>query len=54
MLANDIRNPDVGATAKSGLWIIGLLIGVDLIITGWTLVMLALAARSFFLGNGVK
>lgn len=30
----------------SGLWIIGLFIGIDLIITGWSEVMLALAARS--------
>lgn len=29
----------------SGLWIIGLFIGIDLIITGWTQVMLALALR---------
>ena len=38
----------------SGLWIIELLIGVDLIITGWTHVMLALAARKLFSGNGVN
>lgn len=29
----------------SGLWIIGLFIGIDLIVTGWTRVMLALTAR---------
>lgn len=30
----------------SGLWIIGLFIGIDLIVTGWSEVMLSLAARS--------
>lgn len=30
----------------SGLWIIGLFIGIDLIVVGWSEVMLALAARS--------
>jgi uncharacterized membrane protein HdeD (DUF308 family) len=29
----------------SGLWIIGMFIGIDLIITGWTQIMLALAVR---------
>ena len=29
----------------SGLWIIGLFIGIDLVITGWTQVMLAVTAR---------
>lgn len=29
----------------SGLWIIGLFIGIDLIVTGWTRVMLALTVR---------
>ncbi len=30
----------------SGLWIIGLFIGIDLIVVGWSEVMLAVAARS--------
>ena len=30
----------------SGLWIIGLFIGIDLIVAGWSEVMLAVAARS--------
>jgi uncharacterized membrane protein HdeD (DUF308 family) len=30
----------------SGLWVIGLLVGIQLLFTGWSLVMLALAARS--------
>jgi uncharacterized membrane protein HdeD (DUF308 family) len=29
----------------SGLWVIGLFVGIDLIFTGWTWVMLALAVR---------
>jgi uncharacterized membrane protein HdeD (DUF308 family) len=29
----------------SGLWVIGLLVGIQLLFTGWSLVMLALAAR---------
>jgi uncharacterized membrane protein HdeD (DUF308 family) len=31
----------------SGLWVIGLLVGVQLLFTGWALVMLALAARAW-------
>lgn len=31
----------------SGLWVIGLLVGVHLVFTGWALVMLALAARGW-------
>jgi len=30
----------------SGLWVIGLFIGVDLLLNGWSLIMLGLAARS--------
>jgi uncharacterized membrane protein HdeD (DUF308 family) len=30
----------------SGLWVIGLLVGVQLLFSGWSLVMLALAARA--------
>jgi uncharacterized membrane protein HdeD (DUF308 family) len=30
----------------SGLWVIGLLVGIQLVFTGWSLVMLALAARA--------
>jgi uncharacterized membrane protein HdeD (DUF308 family) len=30
---------------ESGLWVIGLFIGIDLIFNGWTWVMIALAAR---------
>jgi hypothetical protein len=29
----------------SGLWVIGLLVGIQLLFTGWALVMLALAAK---------
>jgi uncharacterized membrane protein HdeD (DUF308 family) len=29
----------------SGLWVIGLLVGIQLLFTGWALIMLALAAR---------
>jgi uncharacterized membrane protein HdeD (DUF308 family) len=29
----------------SGLWVIGLLVGIQLLFTGWSLVMLALVAR---------
>jgi uncharacterized membrane protein HdeD (DUF308 family) len=29
----------------SGLWVIGLFVGIDLIFNGWSLVMLALAAK---------
>jgi uncharacterized membrane protein HdeD (DUF308 family) len=31
----------------SGLWVIGLLVGVQLVFTGWALVMLAMAARGY-------
>jgi uncharacterized membrane protein HdeD (DUF308 family) len=31
----------------SGLWVIGLLVGIQLLFTGWSLVMLALAARAW-------
>jgi uncharacterized membrane protein HdeD (DUF308 family) len=34
-----------GAWPLSGLWVIGLFIGIDFIVDGWTEVMLALAAR---------
>jgi uncharacterized membrane protein HdeD (DUF308 family) len=30
----------------SGLWVIGLLVGIQLLFTGWALVMLAIAARA--------
>jgi uncharacterized membrane protein HdeD (DUF308 family) len=30
----------------SGLWVIGLLVGIQLLFTGWSLVMLSLAARA--------
>jgi uncharacterized membrane protein HdeD (DUF308 family) len=30
----------------SGLWVIGLLVGIQLLFTGWALVMLAMAARA--------
>jgi uncharacterized membrane protein HdeD (DUF308 family) len=33
---------------EAALWVIGLFIGVDLIIHGWWLVMLALSVRSLF------
>jgi uncharacterized membrane protein HdeD (DUF308 family) len=31
---------------RSGLWVIGLFIGIDMIFDGWTEIMLALSARS--------
>lgn len=31
---------------QSGLWVIGLFIGIEILLNGWTLVMLALAARN--------
>jgi uncharacterized membrane protein HdeD (DUF308 family) len=31
----------------SGLWVIGLLVGIQLVFTGWSLVMLSLAARAY-------
>ena len=31
---------------ESGLWVIGLFVGIDMIFNGWSLVMLAMAARS--------
>ncbi len=34
-----------GSWPLSGLWVIGLFIGIDFIVDGWTEVMLALAAR---------
>ncbi len=30
----------------SGLWVIGLFIGIDMIVNGWTLIMLGMAARN--------
>lgn len=30
----------------SGLWAIGLLVGIDILFTGWTLIMLSLAAKN--------
>ena len=35
----------------SGLWVIGLFIGIDLFFSGWSLVMLALTARSMSEGR---
>jgi uncharacterized membrane protein HdeD (DUF308 family) len=32
---------------SSALWVIGLLVGIQLVFTGWALVMLALAARAW-------
>jgi uncharacterized membrane protein HdeD (DUF308 family) len=29
----------------SGLWVIGLFIGIDMVLNGWSLVMLGLAAK---------
>lgn len=36
---------------SSALWVIGLLVGVHLLFTGWALIMLALAARSWRLAS---
>lgn len=35
----------------SGLWVIGLFIGVDLILAGWSWIVLALTARSYVKNN---
>ncbi len=32
-------------TGLSGLWLIGLLVGIDMLFNGWALVMLGLAVR---------
>jgi uncharacterized membrane protein HdeD (DUF308 family) len=37
----------------SGLWVIGLLVGIQLLFTGWALVMLALAAKRWRRAMGV-
>jgi uncharacterized membrane protein HdeD (DUF308 family) len=51
LLASGILSLILGAMIwaqwpASGLWVIGLLVGIQLLFTGWSLVMLALAARS--------
>ena len=35
----------------SGLWVIGLFVGIDMIFNGWSLVMLGLAAKSLPTGE---
>jgi uncharacterized membrane protein HdeD (DUF308 family) len=30
----------------SGLWVIGLFVGIDMLLNGWSLVMLGLAAKN--------
>jgi uncharacterized membrane protein HdeD (DUF308 family) len=50
LLASGILSVILGALIwaqwpASGLWVIGLLVGIQLLFTGWSLVMLALAAR---------
>ena len=50
LLASGILSLILGAMIwaqwpASGLWVIGLLVGIQLLFTGWSLVMLALAAR---------
>lgn len=35
----------IGQWPSSGLWVIGMFIGIDMIFNGWTLIMLAMAAR---------
>jgi uncharacterized membrane protein HdeD (DUF308 family) len=51
LLASGILSLILGAMIwaqwpASGLWVIGLLVGIQLLFTGWSLVMLALAARA--------
>jgi uncharacterized membrane protein HdeD (DUF308 family) len=51
LLASGILSVILGALIwaewpASGLWVIGLLVGIQLLFTGWALVMLALAARA--------
>jgi uncharacterized membrane protein HdeD (DUF308 family) len=51
LLASGILSLILGAMIwaqwpTSGLWVIGLLVGIQLLFTGWSLVMLALAARA--------
>ena len=51
LLASGILSVILGALIwaewpYSGLWVIGLLVGIQLLFTGWSLVMLALAARA--------
>jgi uncharacterized membrane protein HdeD (DUF308 family) len=51
LLASGILSLILGAMIwaqwpASGAWVIGLLVGIQLLFTGWSLVMLALAARS--------
>jgi uncharacterized membrane protein HdeD (DUF308 family) len=36
----------------SGIWVIGLFIAIELIVHGWSLVALALAARNAPVGQG--
>jgi uncharacterized membrane protein HdeD (DUF308 family) len=36
----------------SGLWVIGLFIGIDMILNGWTLIMLGLNAKKLTTGAG--
>lgn len=35
----------------AGLWVIGLFVGIDMIFNGWSLVMLALAAKKLPTGE---
>jgi uncharacterized membrane protein HdeD (DUF308 family) len=35
----------------SGLWVIGLFIGIDMMLNGWSLIMLGLTARNIPSGN---
>ena len=36
----------LAAVPLSGLWVIGLFVGIDMIFNGWSLVMLGLAAKN--------
>lgn len=38
----------------SGLWVIGMFVGIDMIFNGWTLVMLALAAKNMPEGKATE
>jgi uncharacterized membrane protein HdeD (DUF308 family) len=36
----------------SGIWVIGLFVGIEMIFNGWTLVMLGLTAKNIPVGDG--
>ena len=40
------RDYDLAEMASVGLWVIGLFVGIQMILNGWSLVMLALAVKN--------